>query len=105
MIPSQRNRPYAIRTPLGWCVIGPIDMNNDKPISCNRIAVTEASKGGTTSHHFATEDKCQEAGIQEMLVKLYMQDFVEPKTTKDEICNALQEVSYQTNQECKINVQ
>ena len=27
-------------------------------------------------------------------MKLYMQDFVEPKTTKDEICYALQEVSY-----------
>ena len=28
-----------------------------------------------------------------MLMKVYMQDFVEPKTTKDEICDALQEVS------------
>ena len=26
-------------------------------------------------------------------MKVYMQDFVEPKTTKDEICDALQEVS------------
>ena len=30
-----------------------------------------------------------------MLMKLYMQDFVEPKTTKDEICDAHQEVSYE----------
>ena len=29
-----------------------------------------------------------------MLMKCYMQDFVEPKTTKDKICDALQEVSY-----------
>ena len=28
-------------------------------------------------------------------MKLYMQDFVEPKPTKDEICDALQEVSYE----------
>ena len=28
-----------------------------------------------------------------MLMKVYMQDFVEPKTTKDEICDAPQEVS------------
>ena len=95
VIPSQRNRPYAIRTALGWCVIGPIDMKHGKPISCNWIAVTECSKGGAVRHHFAIEDKCQEVGIQKMLMKLYMQDFVEPKTTKDEICDALQEVSYE----------
>ena len=93
VIPSQGNWPYAIRTALGWCVIGPIDMKDDKTIPCNQIAVTEASKGGIARHHFAIEDKCQEVGIQEMLMKLYMQDFVEPKTTKDEICDALQEVS------------
>ena len=27
-----------------------------------------------------------------MLMKLYIQDFVEPKTTKDEVCDALQDV-------------
>ena len=59
----------------------------------NRIAVREASKSGIARHHFAIEDKCQEVGIQEMLMKLYKQGFVEPKTTKDEIYDALQEVS------------
>ena len=92
MLRSQENGPYAIRTALGWCVIGPIDMKDGKIISFNRIAVTVASKGGTARHHFAIEDKCQEVGIQEMLMKLFMQDFAEPKTTKDEICEARQEV-------------
>ena len=95
VIPSQGNGPYAIRTALGCCVIGPIDMKDGKTISCNQIAVTEASSGGTVRHHFAIEDKCQEVGIQEMPMKFYMQDFVEPKTTKDEICDALQEVSHE----------
>ena len=92
MIPSQGNGPYAIRTGLGSCVIGPIDMKDGKTISCNQIAVTEASSGGTASYHFAIEDKCREVGIHEMLMKLYIQDFVEPKTTKDEVCDALQDV-------------
>ena len=69
-------------------------MKVGKTISCNRTAITEDSSGGTARHHFAIEDKCQEVGIQEMLMKLYMQDFVEPKTTQDEVCDALQEVSY-----------
>ena len=89
---SQENGPYAIRTALGWCVIGPIGMKDGKTISCNRIAVTEASSGGTARHHFAIEDKYKEVGIHEMLMKLYIQDFVEPKTTKDEVCDALQDV-------------
>ena len=89
VIPSQGNGPYAIRTALGSCVIRPIDIKDGKTIPCNWIAVTEANKGGTARHHFAIEDKCQQLGIQEMLMKFYMQDFVEPKTTKDEICDPL----------------
>ena len=72
LIPSQGNGPYAIRTGLGSCVIGPIDMKDGKTISCNRIAVTEASSGGTARHHFAIGDKCKELGIHEMLMKFYM---------------------------------
>ena len=89
VIPSQGNGSYAIRTALGWCVMGPIDKKDDKTIPCNWIAVTEASSSGLARHHFATEDKCQEAGLQKMLMKLNMQDFVEPKTAKDEICDAV----------------
>ena len=33
--------------------------------------------------------------VYSILMKLYMQDFKKPKTTKDEICDALQEVSYE----------
>ena len=69
-------------------------MKDGKTISCNQIAVTEASSDDT-ARHFGTEDKCQEVGIHGMLMKLYMQYFVEPKTTKDEICDALLEVSYE----------
>ena len=82
VIPSLGNRPYAIRTTLGWWVIGPINVKDGKTISGNRIAVSKASSGGRARHHFATEDKCQEVVILEMLMKLYMQDFVEPKTKK-----------------------
>ena len=77
VISSQGNGPCAMRTSLGWCIIGPIDMKDGKTIPCNWIAVTEAGKGGTARHHFVIEDKCQEVGTQEMLMKLYMQDFVQ----------------------------
>ena len=95
VIPSQGNRTYAIRTGLGWRVIGPIDMEVGKTICCNSIAVTEASIGDSTRHHFANENKCCKLGIREMLMKQYMQDFVKPNATKDETCDILQEVSYE----------
>ena len=101
VIPSQGNGPYAIRTALGWCVIGPVVMKDGKTISCNRIAVTEASSHGR-ARHFAIEGTCQEVGIQEMLMELYMQDFVEPKTAKDEICDALQKVLYDDKKPIKM---
>ena len=44
-------------------------MKVGKTISCNRIAITEDSSGGTARYHFAIEDKCQEVGIQEVLMK------------------------------------
>ena len=67
-------------------------MKDSKKVSYNQLAVTKTSSGGTAKHHFVVEDESQEAGIQEMLMKLCMQDFVEPKTTQDEICDALQKV-------------
>ena len=92
VIPSQGNESCAIRTALGWCVIGPVDMKDSKKVSCNRLAVTETSSGDTAKHNFVVEDESLEVGIQEMLMKLCMQDFAEPKTKQVEICDALQEV-------------
>ena len=37
-----------------------------------------------------------------MLMKFYMQNFEEPKTTKDEICDALQEFSDEDKKIIKI---
>ena len=69
-------------------------MKDGKTISCNRIAVTEAGSGATAKHHFAIEDKCHNVGIQEMLIKLYIQDLWDQNLRKDEICDAIQKVSY-----------
>ena len=64
VIPSQGNGRYAIRTARGCYVKWSIDMKDGKTILCNWIAVTKASSGGTPRHHFASEDKCQEVGMQ-----------------------------------------
>ena len=55
-------------------------MKITKTIFSNKLTVTEASRGDTARHHFATEDKCREVEMHEMLMKVYKQDFVEPKS-------------------------
>ena len=43
VIPIQNDGPYAIRTPLGWCVVGPIKAQCHNAVSYNWIAVITAS--------------------------------------------------------------
>ena len=41
VISSRESGPYAVKTILGWCVVGPISFTNkngDK-VSCNRVSV------------------------------------------------------------------
>ena len=36
VIPSKNNRPYAIKTRLGWCIVGPVNGTRGRPgIHCN----------------------------------------------------------------------
>ena len=51
VIRSKDGGPYAFRTVLGWCGMGPVAGNNKRKISCNRTAVMEAGTRTTASHH------------------------------------------------------
>ena len=35
VIPSKGGGPFAFRSPLGWCVIGPLTKGTKKSITCN----------------------------------------------------------------------
>ena len=42
IIASQDGGPYAYKTKLGWCIVGPIVSNkNGEASRCNRIAVKD----------------------------------------------------------------
>ena len=43
VIPRQNDGPYAIRTALGWCIVGPIKAQCHNAVSYNWIAVITAS--------------------------------------------------------------
>ena len=75
VIPSQQDGPYAYRTILGWCVIGPIVDEKPDAVSCNQIAALQAENESIAKHEFQAQNKCEAIGITEMLRKIYMSDF------------------------------
>ena len=72
---SQEDGPYAYRTILGWSVFGPIVDEKPDEVSCIQIAVLQAENGSVTKHHFEVQNKCEDIGIKEMLKNIYMSDF------------------------------
>ena len=64
VMPRRNDRPYAIRTGLGWCVVGPIKAQCHNAVSCNRIAVIKADSGTMGEHHFEIEKGCEDIGVK-----------------------------------------
>ena len=62
VIPSQQDGPYAYRTILGWCVVGPMVDKKLDAVSYNCITVPQL-------FHFEVQNKCEDIGIKETLMK------------------------------------
>ena len=103
VIPRQNDGPYAIKTALGWCVVGPIKAQYHNVVSCNRIAVIKADSGKMAEHHLEIEKGCEDIGVKEMLKKIYMTDFSEPcLKDADPVTKGLKEISYDDKRFLKI---
>ena len=79
VISSRECDPYAVKTILGWCVVGPISCskkNGDK-VSCNCVSVGEAGSQNLGKHHFCVINEVKDTGIKDMLNKNYHADFTE----------------------------
>ena len=57
VISRQNDGPYAIRTALGWCVVGPVKAQSQNAVSCNWIAVTKADSGKSGSVLFRDRER------------------------------------------------
>ena len=82
IIPSLNGGPYAYKTKLGWCIVGPIAGNENKTsIKCHLIAVQNAVTGELSSHHFAIKDDrmVADVGVKEMFARLYHNKFSEER--------------------------
>ena len=75
IIPSCDNGPYVFQTRFGWCIVGPVNGDNGKGMSCNRIAVKMTDTNGIGRHHFQVKTDIREIGIKETLDKMYNEEF------------------------------
>ena len=52
------NGPFAQKTVLGWCIIGPMSKYNlfSKVVRCERIAVVNKAEGHIASHYFVVKN-------------------------------------------------
>ena len=77
-IASRDGGPYAMKTVLGWCIVGPIAQINSRngSLTCNRIAVREAGSNNIADHYFAEEEQIKSnEEIPAMLKKIYEAEF------------------------------
>ena len=78
---SEAGGPCAYKTKLGWCIAGPIGqgVSGKETMTCNRLAVKEINSSNLENHHFQIKTDVKDFGIEEMLKKMYNQDFCEDK--------------------------
>ena len=78
VIPSKNGGPYAFRTLLGRCIVGPVGASgNGVSVACNRVAVQDLTSKAMVSHYFAVETEVKDIGIEQMLHKMYSADFID----------------------------
>ena len=77
ILQSRNKGPYAFKTRLGWCIVGPVSQNNKNTVSCNRIAVRQADTKQVGTHFFQVGNQVHDNEVPDMLKKIYNHDFTE----------------------------
>ena len=87
VVKRANNDPFAQKTSLGWCIMGPISKykHSSKVVRCNRIAVVDKSDCHVASRHFVVDRTVPETDCKQMLLDMYEQEFSEqgPKKMKN----------------------
>ena len=79
-IHSEGGGPYAYKTWLSWCVVGPINcISKGITTSCNRAAVRDVASSKLASHRFSMEKSVKDVSLEEMFQAMYSHDFNEPE--------------------------
>ena len=86
VITGKSEDPYAVRTLLGWCIVGPVSSTQspDSPVvsSCNRIFARENISTENLSFDFIVSDKAKEIMNPSAVKQMFELDFAEHRSTK-----------------------
>ena len=77
--------PFAKRSRLGWCVVGPTQGSSRAAINCYHtriIPVTDISTGMVGNHHFTVQEETKDTSITGMLKEMYANEFNETSGEK-----------------------
>ena len=67
IIPSKEDGPYAYKTLLGWCIVGPIiNTETERSISCHQVAVKDVTSSRLAPHHFGVEKSIKDISLEEI---------------------------------------
>ena len=78
IIKSEAGGPYTYKTKLGWCILRPIGQKNDnRSLTCNKIAVKEVISNNVASHHFEIQNKIKDVGTEDTFQRMHSQEFNE----------------------------
>ena len=81
VVSSQNGDPYAFKTVLGWCIVGPmINQTKTGKFGCNKIILASADTVKPGRHYFTVPTKVKETSIENMLKKIDEHDFIEPES-------------------------
>ena len=94
VIPSKDGGPFAFRSPLGWCVVGPLTKSTKKSITCNRVLVKDPVSGNIAPHYFGIPDEIKDVSAKQMLKLMYNTEFSETRLEGIGSAN-LEELSYE----------
>ena len=81
---SRNEGPFAFKTRLGWCIVGPVNQNIKNTVFCNRISVRQADIKQVGTHFFQVENKVHDNELPDMLKKIYNHDFTESQHMTNE---------------------
>ena len=86
VIQSTCDGPFAKRTRLGWCIVGPVAPSESPSLRCYHtratIPVKDVSTGAVANHCFTYSEPVQDALITDALKQMYMNEFNEKEGEK-----------------------
>ena len=77
IVQSRNGGPYAFKTRLGWCVVGPVNKTKRNKVSCNQIAMNQADTKEVGRHIFQVKKEVKENDLPDMLKQIYNHEFSE----------------------------